>query len=158
VPVSTERFIECLAATGIVSGAEAESLVGSLSPDARAADADGFARELVRQGKLTRYQAAAIYQGKSDGLLLGNYLILDRLGAGGMGQVFRARHRRMDRVVALKMLSKRALDSPEAIARFLREVKTAARLVHPNIVTAYDADEVGGLHFLVMECVDGTDL
>ena len=158
MPVSTERFIECLAATGIVSGAEAESLVGSLSPDARAADADGFARELVRQGKLTRYQAAAIYQGKSDGLLLGNYLILDRLGAGGMGQVFRARHRRMDRVVALKMLSKRALDSPEAIARFLREVKTAARLVHPNIVTAYDADEVGGLHFLVMECVDGTDL
>ena len=64
----------------------------------------------------------------------------------------------MDRVVALKMLSKRAIDSPEALARFLREVKTAARLVHPNIVTAYDADEVGGLHFLVMECVDGTDL
>src|SRR6185437_6778353 len=80
----------------------------------------------------------------------GNYLILDRLGSGGMGQVFRARHRRMDRVVALKMLSKRALDSPEALARFQREVKTAAQLVHPNIVTAYDADEVDGTHLAAM--------
>ncbi|HEX4147685.1 MAG TPA: protein kinase, partial [Pirellulales bacterium] len=85
-------------------------------------------------------------------------LVLDKLGAGGMGQVFRARHRRMDRVVALKVLSKKQVGSPEAVARFQREVKAAARLTHPHIVTAYDADEAAGVHYLVMEYVDGQDL
>ena len=75
-----------------------------------------------------------------------------------MGQVFRACHRRMDRVVAIKVLSKKLLNSPDAVARFQREVKAAARLTHSNIVTAHDADEAGGLHFLVMEFVDGSDL
>ena len=156
--ISVERFVQALAKTGIVTPAEAEALVASLPADKRTGDADELARELVRQGKITRFQAAAIYQDKADGLLLGNYLILDKLGAGGMGQVYRARHRRMDRVVALKVLTKKLLDSPDAVARFQREVKAAARLAHPHIVTAYDADEAGGLHFLVMEYVDGSDL
>ena len=123
--------------------------MNNLPAEKRAGDADELARELVRQGKLTRFQAAAIYQNKADGLMLGNYLILDKLGAGGMGQVFRARHRRMDRVVAIKVLSKKLLDSPDAVARFQREVETARRR-SPNIVTAHDADEAGGMHFLVM--------
>lgn len=158
MPVSVERFLQALAATGILSPAEVQSLSQSLGDEQRSRDADELARDLVRQGKLTRFQAAAIYQEKSDGLLLGNYLILDKLGAGGMGQVFRAKHRRMDRVVALKVLAKKLLDSPDSVARFQREVKAAARLTHPNIVTAYDADEAGGMHFLVMEYVDGADL
>src|SRR5665213_3059808 len=141
-----------------MTAAEGETLVQSLTAEKRAADADELARDLVRQGKLTRYQAAAIYQEKAEGLLLGNYLILDKLGAGGMGQVFRARHQRMDRVVALKVLPKKSLDSPDAVARFHREAKAAARLTHPNIVTAHDADEAGGMHFLVMEYVEGSDL
>ncbi len=158
MPISVERFVQALKSTGIVTPAEAETLVQSLPADKRTGDADELARNLVRQNKLTRFQAAAIYQDKADGLLLGNYLILDKLGAGGMGQVFRARHRRMDRVVAIKVLSKKLLDSPDAVARFQREAKAAARLTHPNIVTAYDADEAGGMHFLVMEYVDGSDL
>ena len=64
----------------------------------------------------------------------------------------------MDRVVALKVLSKKLLDSPDAVQRFQREVKAAAKLTHPNIVTAYDADEAAGMHFLVMEYVEGSDL
>ena len=158
MPVSVERFIQALTSTGIMTPADAETLAQSIPAEKRTGDADEVARNLVRQGKLTRYQAAAIYQGKAEGLLLGNYLILDKLGAGGMGQVFRARHRRMDRVVAIKVLSKKLLDSPDAVARFQREAKAAARLTHPNIVTAYDADEAGGLHFLVMEYVEGSDL
>ena len=82
---------------------------------------------------------------------------LDILGKGGMGVVFRARHRLMDRVVALKMLSMAAI-KPDTVQRFFREVKAAARLSHPNIVTAYDAGEHAGTHYLVMEYVVGRDL
>ena len=64
----------------------------------------GLSRALIKAGKLTAYQAAAVYQRKSRGLLIGNYLILDKLGAGGMGMVFQARHRKLGRFVALKIL------------------------------------------------------
>ncbi len=117
-----------------------------------------LARELVRAKKLTKYQAGRIFRGKTAGLVLGNYEILDKLGEGGMGQVFSARHRRMDRLVALKLLSPRVSKDAEMVKRFLREVKAAARLSHPHIVTAYDADESGGIHYLVMEHVIGRDL
>jgi serine/threonine protein kinase len=92
------------------------------------------------------------------GATLGNYRILATLGEGGMGVVLKAQHIRMERIVALKVLRGPATDSPAAIKRFQQEVKAAARLVHPNIVTAYDADEVQGVHFLVMEFVDGQNL
>ena len=64
----------------------------------------------------------------------------------------------MDRIVALKVLAKAAIGSPDAVKRFQREVKAAAKLIHPNIVTAYDAGRQDGVHFLVMEYVDGSDL
>jgi len=72
--------------------------------------------------------------------------------------VFKAYHRRMERVVALKMLPAAMARMPEAVKRFQREAKAAAKLSHPNIVTAHDADEAGGVHFLVMEYVEGQDL
>jgi tRNA A-37 threonylcarbamoyl transferase component Bud32 len=86
------------------------------------------------------------------------YRVLAPLGAGGMGTVFKAEHRRMERFVALKVINPKLIDSPGAVERFRREVKLAARLAHPNIVTAYDADQAGSLHFLVMEFVDGKSL
>ena len=75
-----------------------------------------------------------------------------------MGMVLKARHKRMARVVALKVMSPAAVKSPDAVKRFHREVQTAAKLTHPNIVTAFDADEAKGTHFLVMEYVEGDDL
>jgi serine/threonine protein kinase len=96
--------------------------------------------------------------GPSPGGQLGQYQFVDRLGAGGMGQVFKVRHRLMDRTVALKVIHARHLRRPEAVNRFRREIRALARLDHPNIVRAYDADQVDGLHFLVMEYVEGTDL
>lgn len=75
-----------------------------------------------------------------------------------MGHVYHARHNTMDRDVALKVLTPKLMDSPDAVARFHREIKAAAKLNHPNIVTAHDAGEQDGLHFLVMEFVDGRDL
>src|SRR5437870_199779 len=86
------------------------------------------------------------------------YDVLGPLGAGGMGQVYLARHRLMDRLVALKVLHLSLLSDPAAIERFRQEVRAAARLVHPNIVTAFDADQAGGRHFLVMEHVAGNTL
>src|SRR5207302_5283288 len=84
--------------------------------------------------------------------------LLGPLGVGGMGAVYKVRHRLMDRVVALKVIHPRLLRNPVAVERFRREAKAAARLAHPNIVTAHDADEAGGCHFLVMEYLDGTSL
>jgi WD40 repeat protein len=86
------------------------------------------------------------------------YRILGPLGAGGMGTVFKAEHRLMERVVALKVLRKGLIDRPDAVERFRQEVKAAARLSHPNIVAAFDADRAGDVHFLVMEFVEGESL
>jgi len=88
----------------------------------------------------------------------GDYEILCKLGEGGMGEVYKAKHRRMDRIVAMKVLPSEALNSPSAVERFHREVKASAKLVHPNIVAAYDAGEQNGIHYLVMEYVEGDDL
>ena len=122
-------------------------------------DAKGLARELLRRGWLTPYQANQLLQGKGQELVLGSYVLLERLGEGGMGQVFKARHRHLGRIVALKLIRKERLDNPATVKRFQREVRAAAALSHANIVLAYDADEVNGTQILVMECVEGgTDL
>ncbi len=86
------------------------------------------------------------------------YRIVKLLGRGGMGDVYQAEHRLMHRMVALKLIKKQCVRNPAAIDRFHREVRAAARLVHPHIVTAYDAEQAGDLHFLVMEYVDGVEL
>src|SRR5687768_10393577 len=72
------------------------------------------------------------------------YLVLERVGTGAMGEVYKAVHLRMDRVVALKVIHPRLVGDPAAAARFRQEVRAAARLSHPRIVAAYDADCAGG--------------
>ncbi len=86
------------------------------------------------------------------------YRIIKQLGAGGMGVVYQAQHRLMERPVALKVISARLVDSDVAVERFRLEVKAAARLSHRNIVAAYDAEQAGDLHFLVMELIQGVSL
>jgi serine/threonine-protein kinase len=86
------------------------------------------------------------------------YRILKVLGSGGMGTVYLAEHRLMERTVALKVIGRDFLRNPTAVERFRLEVKAAGRLSHPNIVAAHDAEQAGDLHFLVMEYVDGTSL
>ena len=87
------------------------------------------------------------------------YRVVAALGTGGMGTVYRAEHRLMDRPVALKVIRGDLLGNPALVERFRREVRSAARLAsHPNIVAAYDAEQAGETHFLVMEFVEGTDL
>jgi serine/threonine protein kinase len=86
------------------------------------------------------------------------YHIVEVLGQGGMGTVYKAQHRLMERLVALKVIDRGLTGNPAVVERFRREVKAAAQLNHPNIVHAYDADHAGDSHFLVMEYVDGITL
>ena len=91
-------------------------------------------------------------------LNLGQYRLLDELGRGGMGQVYKALHTIMGREVALKVISPELVSDPVAVEWFLREVRASTQLNHPNIVMAYDANEADGLYFLVMEYVHGVTL
>jgi serine/threonine protein kinase len=156
-PPWCRQFVETLSAQGILPSADAWPAVQAI-PSAQRGDAQQLARALAQQGKLTWYQAALVSQGKAADLVLGNYILLDKIGQGGFGSVFKARHRRMQRIVALKVLRPELVREPLAVQRFQREVETAAKLSHPNIVTAHDADEARGMHFLAMEFVDGPDL
>jgi serine/threonine protein kinase len=122
------------------------------------ADGRMLARELVDLNWLTAYQANQLLQERGTDLVLGPYRILDRLGEGGMGQVFRAHHISMDRVVALKIIPRDLVSNRLAVGRFYREVRAVAKLSHPNIVTAFDANQAGQTHYLAMEFVEGIDL
>src|SRR5688572_15521273 len=155
---TVSQFVQQLTSIGLLSADELQAYAERVKPERDAKAAERLAKELIRAKKLTAFQAQAALQGKAKNLVLGNYLILEKLGQGGMGMVLKARHKRMDRVVALKILSAKALQSPDAIKRFEREVQAAAKLHHPNIVTAFDADEAHGTHFLVMEYVEGKNL
>jgi len=88
---------------------------------------------------------------------LGDYRLVEKLGAGGMGVVYKAVHAELDRVVAVKVLSAGLVDDEEVIARFKREIKAVGQLDHPHIVRAFDARRIGETHFLVMEFIEGTD-
>jgi WD40 repeat protein/serine/threonine protein kinase len=153
---SNDAFVDAIQKARLLEQGQLDELIEGLQerfPEPRA-----LARHLLQQGWVTPYQVNQLLQGKGQELLLGQYLITERLGEGGMGQVFKARHLHLHRVVALKVIRKEHLAHPDAIRRFRREIQAAAQLSHPNIVMAYDADQVGNTHIFVMEYVDGIDL
>lgn len=125
---------------------------------ARFASAQELARQLVQRGWLTAFQANRLLQGKAGELVLGPYVLLDRIGEGGLGQVFRARHRGLDRVQAIKLLAPHLRDRADVRARFQREARALGALAHPNVVAVHDAGEVGELLFVAMEHVAGENL
>jgi hypothetical protein len=90
--------------------------------------------------------------------VLGDYELLEKLGQGSTGVVFKARHRRLNRIVAVKVLVPAATRDADGLKRWRREVQEARQLVHPNIVRVYGAEEAGGHHFLVMEFVEGVKM
>jgi serine/threonine protein kinase/Leucine-rich repeat (LRR) protein len=157
--LSINEFLQSLSQSGLLPPQELVAVREQpvADPETGSTTAD-LINWLIKQEKLTAYQAELLCRGRAGGLVLGNYIILDKLGQGGMGTVFKARHRRMNRIVALKVLPNSLSNIPEAIARFAREVEAAAKLQHSHIAAAYDADEAEGVHFLVMEHVDGPNL
>ena len=121
-------------------------------------DATPLLEELVRHEWLTLYQAGKLLHGRGSELLIGGFLLLEKIGEGGMGKVYRARQLNLDRIVALKVVRRDLLANPKVLQRFHREARMAAALDHPNIVRLYDADRVDGNYFLSMEFVRGSDL
>ena len=121
----------------------------------RGAASDAASRTATGEGHAAEMPASAIPVEMVDHP---RYRVLDAIGRGGMGAVYRAEHRRMERAVALKFINPELTRQAAATERFQQEVRAAARLHHPNIVHAYDADQAGALHFLVMEYIEGKSL
>lgn len=162
-PRKSSRFREMALASGLLDAGQldaCEAVVGSSLGLAARGDASRWdtavADCLVDRAALTRFQADQLLRGRRK-LTLGQYHILDELGSGGMGQVFRAQHVMMGRTVAIKVLP-RAKSKPEAEAAFLREIRMLGRLDHDNLVRALDAGHDGKVYYLVTELVPGLDL
>ena len=153
-----DRFVGTLFQMRLVAEPDIRAAKMWLCPGGGAPGVEALAAELIRLEKLTPYQAAAIRQGKTRGLSIGDYVVLDKIGAGGMGLVLKARHRAQPRIVALKLLPPSFSRDRAAVIRFRREASAVAKFRHPNIVSAIDSGETHGLLFLVMEFVDGRDL
>ena len=149
--VDKDRLAEALATANV--GAR-ESGQGDEAPD----DAQAVSRCLVDAGLLTEWQSRKLLDGRGRGFFLGKYKLLDHVGTGGMSSVYLAEHVNMQRRVAIKVLPTNRVHDSSYLARFYREARAAAALDHPNIVHAYDIDNQGDTHYLVMEFVQGQDL
>jgi serine/threonine-protein kinase len=121
-------------------------------------DSVELAERLVQDKILTNYQTKRFLSNRAHGLIVGRYIILDRIGSGSMGRVYKAHHVMMDRLVALKIISPEIASNERVVARFQREMKLVGRLDHPNVVRAYDADQIQKVLYIVMEYVPGYSL
>lgn len=156
--ISVDQFLKHLSHSGVWTPAELTAFESKIPSELRNNDAEWLATELVQRKKLTQFQANTLNSDVPAPLVLGNYVLEEIIGSGGMGVVYKARHQRMKRVVAVKVLSQKSIQSRVLVQRFLREAEASAQLSHPNIVAAYDADEIDGIPFLAMEYVNGIDL
>jgi response regulator RpfG family c-di-GMP phosphodiesterase/serine/threonine protein kinase len=165
-PQLAAALLRRLLAAGVVPAEGWNSLSDSDRHAVVAApDLATLAELLLSRRLLTAYQAGRVRTGAVNGLVLGNYRVLDRIGTGGMGVVYRAEHRKLRTPVAIKALYADARVNPTAAERFFREVRAVATLRHPNVVAAIDAGEEPDagpegqpLPYLVMEYVPGRDL
>lgn len=159
VPSSYEELLVLIRKSGMIDDAKLTSFLDKrqagrgIPPDARDA-----ADLMVTEGVLTNFQAEQFLLGKWRGFTLGKYKLLERIGVGGMGQVFLCEHMFMKRRVAVKVLPPAKADQPAALGRFYREARAAGSISHTNIVRTHDIDQDGNLHFIVMEYVDGSNL
>ncbi|MCE9534597.1 MAG: protein kinase [Planctomycetes bacterium] len=153
---SVDILIDALRETNLLRPEQVSQLVKEIGP--KFEDTQELAKHIVRLGWITLYQAKKLLSGHGKDLILGHYVILDKLGEGGMGKVYKAKQLRLSRTVALKVIRPSLLANEMTLKRFHREAKSAAQLAHPNIVRLFDADQVGDRHFLAMEFVEGIDL
>jgi serine/threonine protein kinase len=155
--LSPPEFLAALERAGVVPAGKLRDVQARIVPRTGPGDSVALAHQLIADGTLTEFQARRLLRGKKD-LTFGRYTLLDHIGQGARGRVFKARHRLMDRVVALKViLPDRALGK-SAVGRFFREMKIVALLDHPNVVRAIDADVHEGCPYIVMEYLEGDDL
>lgn len=159
--VTVEKFLELAEKSELVSKDQLEKALPEITaggtPD-QAADVDFISDGLIKAGLLTKWQTDKLRDGKHKGFFLGKYKLLGHIGSGGMSSVYLAEHVKMQSKRAIKVLPKNRVDDSSYLARFHLEAQAVAALDHPNIVRAYDIDNQGDLHYLVMEYVEGKDL
>jgi eukaryotic-like serine/threonine-protein kinase len=144
--------------SGVLSDRLFEDISSKVRDGEYPAETRALADRLVAERILTEFQAGRILRNKTHGLVIGRYVILDRVGAGGRGRVFKAQHRLMGRLAALKVIAPQIASRATSIARFYREMRLIGRLDHPNVVRAFDGDQIGDLLYIVMEYVAGRSL
>lgn len=150
---ATAAFFENLARCRLIPGERLEQI----RRDQAQLRPDQIVAQLVEESLLSNWQAKNLLAGQT-AFFLGKYELLDELGRGGMGAVFKARQAPIGRLVALKIMAEKLVDNDAAVARFQREIRAAAALNHPHVVSAFDAESVASTHFLVMEYVEGESL
>jgi serine/threonine protein kinase len=159
VPASVEELLNLIRKSGMVEDTKLNAyLARRQSGRGLPAEAQEAAEAMVNDGLITNFQAEQYMLGKWRGFTIGKYKLLERVGVGGMGQVFLCEHMFMKRRVAVKVLPPAKAEQPAALGRFYREARAAGSIEHPNIVRTHDIDQDGNLHFIVMEYVDGSNL
>jgi len=156
--ISIKELLKNLTESNLLSDDEICTIHDSIRDRPDIKSAEGFARELVRKNHLTKLQAGAVLKGKTKNLVFGEYVVMEKIGSGGMGQVFKACHRPTGKLVAVKVLSADAVKNRRLIERFKKEARAVARLKHPNIVRAYEAGKINRIRYLVMEYVEGENM
>lgn len=157
-PQSRDEFLEVLQRSRILSTAEFESLAAEMLVHQAVDSASHCAQWLCARQHLSPFQAEQLLLGRWRHLRLGRYVVVDRLGAGGMSCVFLARDELLKRKVALKVLPTETAQMPGAKERLEREANVLAMLDHPNIIRAFDLDACDEVTFLTMEYVKGENL
>jgi eukaryotic-like serine/threonine-protein kinase len=159
--VTANKFLELVRRSGLVDEARLTSFLDKISRDQGEAsldDQEQLAKLLIEEGLVTQWQADKLLAGKHKGFRLGKYKLLGQIGKGGMSSVYLAEHELMKRRVAVKVLPQNRVGDSSYLERFRLEARAVAKLDDPNIVRAYDIDNEGNIHYIVMEYVDGQDL
>jgi serine/threonine protein kinase len=159
--VTANKLIELLRRSGLLEEARLTSFLEKATAEhgeAALEDQDRLAELLIQGGLVTRWQADKLLAGKHKGFRLKQYRLLGQIGKGGMSSVYLAEHELMKRRVAIKVLPPNRVGDASYLDRFRLEARAVARLDDPNIVRAYDIDNEGNTHYIVMEYVDGQDL
>jgi eukaryotic-like serine/threonine-protein kinase len=159
VPATTSEFIDLVQKSGVVDPSRLTAYLQPIRDRGQIPKLPSvLANFMVRDAILTLFQAEQLLLGKWRRFSIGKYKVLERLGTGGMGQVFLCEHKVMRRRVAVKVLPTAKAEDESSLERFYREARAVASLDHPNLVRAFDIDQDQALHFLVMEFIDGTNL
>ena len=153
---SVDSLLTALSRLQILGPQQVDEIARELAPQYQ--DPFELSEYLIEIAWLTAHQRRLLFEGRWNELAVGPYQILDRLGEGGVSEVFKAWDTVRGRDVALKVLRQHLAVRPDAVQQLRREQQAVVRLVHPNIIKTYDADQVDGLHYFAMECVEGMDL
>jgi hypothetical protein len=148
-----EPVVKQLEELGLVSAEKLRATGGAVPPPA---DAPTLLAQLVEQNLLTKFQSQQVAAGRAKSLVFGSYVMLDRLP--GAGPLFKARHRRVNRLVTIRPLPPTLTKDAAATGRVLREVETSGALQHAHIAAVQDIDDVSGAYYVVAELIDGSDL